>query len=322
LLTRESVVTTNYLINLRDIADRNYGQAWKRDLAAVYAAGALALLHQDSEANRLIGEYRMEKSSAGGQYFPKLSQDSQYVSLLARHFPERFAKLSLGEFERVLRPIEQGQFSTLSAAYAVGALKSYSELLRRNAARLGLASIDSSGRIRNLTAGGTLTRHAGLPDDAARVRFSASDAPMGAFAQVVETGFDAGLSPNAVRSGMEVFRKMPDRAKVGQEVTVRLRVRSLGGRIENAAIVELLPGGFELADESLDAERMGFDHIEVREDRIVFFGSVSDSGREISYRIKPTSRGNFVVPPPFAESMYDRGVNARGIPGKIEVVAR
>jgi uncharacterized protein YfaS (alpha-2-macroglobulin family) len=41
---------------------------------------------------------------------------------------------------------------------------------------------------------------------------------------------------------------------------------------------------------------------------------------EYSYKIKATNIGNYVTPPPYAESMYDRKVKARGIAEKISVV--
>jgi len=58
----------------------------------------------------------------------------------------------------------------------------------------------------------------------------------------------------------------------------------------------------------------------VREDRAVFFGTIGPSVREIVYRIKPTNRGVFIVPPVFAEAMYDRAIKARGLAEKITVI--
>ena len=55
---------------------------------------------------------------------------------------------------------------------------------------------------------------------------------------------------------------------------------------------------------------------EVREDRSVFFGTIDSRVKEITYQIKPCNRGEFVVPPIFAESMYDRNVKGCGVAGK------
>jgi uncharacterized protein YfaS (alpha-2-macroglobulin family) len=57
----------------------------------------------------------------------------------------------------------------------------------------------------------------------------------------------------------------------------------------------------------------------VREDRVIFFATVPVQGLEINYTIKSCNRGNFVVPPVFAESMYERNVKACSIGRKIVV---
>ena len=91
-----------------------------------------------------------------------------------------------------------------------------------------------------------------------------------------------------------------------------------GARITNAAITDLLPGGFEIVQGGTAGT--GCDYVDVREDRAVFYGNVDPAARTISYKIKATNRGEFVVPPPYAESMYDREIQARGLASKIKVV--
>ncbi|UPG85900.1 alpha-2-macroglobulin [Luteibacter aegosomatis] len=52
------------------------------------------------------------------------------------------------------------------------------------------------------------------------------------------------------------------------------------------------------------------DYADVREDRVVVYGYADPDVKEFVYRIKATNAGTFVVPPVFAESLYDRGVQA------------
>ena len=59
--------------------------------------------------------------------------------------------------------------------------------------------------------------------------------------------------------------------------------------------------------------------MDVREDRAVFYGTATNTVHEITYRIKPTSQGEFTVPPVFAESMYDKTVQSMGLAGHISV---
>ena len=51
VLTREGVVTTNYILNLRDYLDKQFAKEWPQDLTGVYLAGAWSMLKKDDEAN-------------------------------------------------------------------------------------------------------------------------------------------------------------------------------------------------------------------------------------------------------------------------------
>ena len=135
---------------------------------------------------------------------------------------------------------------------------------------------------------------------------------------------------DAITDGLEVYRELLDKSnkpvtttQLGEVITVRLRIRSLRPEsITNVALVDLLPGGFEVVSSSLSpgiSEINGVDYVEVREDRAVFYATVPSETLEITYQIKSCNRGNFVVPPVFAESMYDRNLKARGLGGKISV---
>ena len=58
-----------------------------------------------------------------------------------------------------------------------------------------------------------------------------------------------------------------------------------------------------------------------REDRVVIYGSFDDRITTISYRVKLTSSGSFVLPAAYAGSMYDRSVQAHTKPGRFDVSA-
>jgi uncharacterized repeat protein (TIGR01451 family) len=168
--------------------------------------------------------------------------------------------------------------------------------------------------------------------DATALRFHTPTAlnPPGAYYQVIEAGFDRKLSDKPITEGLEVYRELLDKSnkpvtttQLGGVITVRLRIRSLRPEsITNVALVDLLPGGFEVVSSSLSpgiSEINGVDYVEVREDRAVFYATVPAETLEITYQIKSCNRGNFVVPPVFAESMYDRNLKARGLGSKISV---
>jgi hypothetical protein len=62
-------------------------------------------------------------------------------------------------------------------------------------------------------------------------------------------------------------------------------------------------------------------HAEVREDRVVLYGSAGRDVTEFTYRLRATSAGRFTVPPAYAESLYERQLRARAPGTVIEVQA-
>ena len=174
-----------------------------------------------------------------------------------------------------------------------------------------------------------------------------------------------------LRRGMEVLREYTDgngkpisTIKVGDEVTVHLKFRSVNGdSIPSAALIDLLPGGFEPVldtpsavlpqennsgdegDGSQDGEAQdgeaqdggtapqgalagvagsssnwNIEYADVREDRVVFYGMITGDVSEVTYRIRATNAGTFVVPPAYGESLYRRNVQARSAGGQTIVV--
>ncbi|HEV7778594.1 MAG TPA: alpha-2-macroglobulin [Luteibacter sp.] len=72
----------------------------------------------------------------------------------------------------------------------------------------------------------------------------------------------------------------------------------------------------------LDTSTWSPDYADVREDRVVIYGTATPDVREFVYRIKATNAGTFVVPPAYGESLYDRNVQARSVGGKTMTVER
>jgi uncharacterized repeat protein (TIGR01451 family) len=334
VLSREGVVTTNYIINLRDYLDKNHAKQWQSDLTGVYLAGALHILKKQDEAVKLIGAYRIGQINKKeiNDFYQPLGADSQYIAVLAREFPDRLKKLPAADFQKVLQPIGEGTFNTLSAAYAVLALKSYARVVAQNPPELTIAEIDKAKKENVLASGKKLLLRADFSGNAAalRLRTPAVLNPPGAYYQVIEAGFDRKISDKPITDGIEVYRELLDKSnnpvtttQLGEVITVRIRIRSLRPEwITNVALVDLLPGGFEVVSSSLTpgvSSVKGVDYVEVREDRAIFYASIPNETREITYQIKSCNRGTFVVPPVFAESMYDRNVKGRGLGGKITV---
>jgi uncharacterized protein YfaS (alpha-2-macroglobulin family) len=201
-------------------------------------------------------------------------------------------------------------------------------------------------QIAAVTAGGAASPvehrgHGGAPCRGAggtprRLRFSAaSGAPL--FQQLVQSGFDREPPKTKVANGLEVSREI--RAAGGDaavtttsvrgKLDVVLYVRATDATTRQVAVVDLLPGGFEvdLTSDSL-AQRKSLvaaddawepDYVDVREDRVVLYGDVGEGAQRFVYRIKPTNRGHFQIPPVLIEGLYDRAAWGRGLGSAIDV---
>ena len=122
---------------------------------------------------------------------------------------------------------------------------------------------------------------------------------------------------------------------MGDQVDVHLKFRAVQEQatIAGVALVDLLPGGFELIIPTGSDEPEGacsfcaagptttnLSYADPREDRVVFYGTLTSDVQELVYRVKATNIGTYTIPPAYGEVMYDRGLLARSIAGKIEVV--
>ena len=140
-----------------------------------------------------------------------------------------------------------------------------------------------------------------------------------------ESGFDVELPHAALAEGIEVDRAYLNaqeqpvrRARIGEELTVRLRVRSTRQDVlTNVAVTDLPPGGLEIVTDSVRGR--GIEYRDVREDRLVVYGAFDRAPREIRYRVKAMSPGDFADPGAHAAAMYRRSVRGRSAAGRFVV---
>ena len=329
LLTRRGLVTTNYLTALQESLQASFGDAWRGDLVSAYMAASYALLRNDVLADALIAGYRLGESAAPDTDFDtRLGRDAQYAYLLARHFPERMAEIDGATVQRLVEPIFANRFNTLSAAYtmlALGEMHRYLETSGRLDAPVIVAQGDGEP-VEPQRSPGPFARSS-LAVGVERLRIEAASGG-GVYYTVSESGFDAEAPSGPLAAGLEISRVYIDaddepvqRVRVGDELTVRLRIRTQGGRVTNVAVTDLLPGGFEIVTESV-RERSGqwsWDYRDVREDRLVIYGAFDERMTEIRYRVKATSPGEFTAPAAHAAAMYDRGLRGHSAPGRLVV---
>jgi uncharacterized protein YfaS (alpha-2-macroglobulin family) len=368
LLTRRGAVTATILAALREALDANVAaEVWHDDLTAAYLAASYQLLKQERLAGELIEPAAGRLGSYGGNYrydyyYDPLIRDAQTLYLMARHFPERLRKMPPAFFQGIAKLLQQGHFNTLSSAYLLLAYDAYLQTATpETAGQMTITAADAEGRRQALQLPANFAPRAAFPETAVSLHF---EGPGGLplYYAVAEAGFDKQPPAAELRNGLEIARsylndagKVVNKIATGEEVTVQLRLRAIDrDRIDNVAIQDLLPGGFEpvlqtpgteeadeqdaSTDEQNDTGDEGqgetapswddrlstggewnAEYADVREDRVVLYGSVTRDLAEYRYRIRATAAGLFAVPPVYAEAMYEPDVQAHSSEGRMIV---
>jgi uncharacterized protein YfaS (alpha-2-macroglobulin family) len=345
LLTRNGAVTTPLVAGLRETLDAKYATTWKTDATASFMAATYQLLKQDKPAAELLGPLVKQLENGGADYrYANYSdptiRDAQLLYLLARHFPARLKALDAKTFARFVTPLANGRYNTLSASTSILAIDAMARTLGTDAlGKLSATQIDAQGKASPLALPANLLPRAAF--DAGTVKLKlANDSALTTWYAVTQTGFDRTPPTTELKAGLEVVReyvgadgKPLTAVKIGDEVTVKLSLRGIAGQgssaqVGNVALTDLLPGGFEPV-QSRTAEGAAstvtgpsLEYADVREDRVVIYAGANDSVQTWSYRIRATNTGEFVVPPAWAQSMYERERQARSLPGKVIVNAK
>lgn len=352
LLTRQGKVTTTLLASLRESLHNNFpDETWRQDLTAVYLAGSYQLLQQPDVADDFLKVVlkQSEQPPANQQfqnYYDPLIHDAQTLSMIAKHFPAQLKRLPSGFLQRIAKAVQQNHFNTLSSAYFLMAYQAYSDALPTEALiQLAISAIDYNGKLQALPLPVSVAPRTSFPNNTQSLRFQ-GPANMPLYYALAETGFDQQLPAQAKQQGLEIQRsylnaqgQVVDKVKLGEELSVLIRMRAIDhDAVSNLAIQDLLPAGFEVvlqdkkaannnnADPSLiwqDRLSTGgqwqSEYTDVREDRVLLYGTVSNSMAEYHYKIKAISAGVFTVPPIYAQAMYEPNIQAYSAAGVINV---
>lgn len=332
LLSRLGRVTTNFIVDLEKYLNKNQPERWQKSLTGAYIAAAYRLMHQDVEAQKLISAYQWampdkdkhDKDHLGqrGDFHSPLSQNAQYILLLAKHFQPRAKLLKPEQVHNLTSSIFNGEYNTISSAYSILALGAYSRLVLETDVKenITFSALKTNGTKTVLASSRRhpspfLTADYGLGIEQLRIQ-----AEQAFYYLNVQSGFEQTPNQRPITNGIEIQRDFFDQAgnkvtsfEQGKELQVRLRVRALDDRqLSNIAVVDLLPGGFEVIRSSVSrsSDDWQADHLDIREDRVLFYGRFGPRITELSYKVKLTASGTFVIPPSTAESMYDRAIRA------------
>lgn len=327
LLTRNEMVTTPYLSNLQLNLVEKHKNEWKKDVACVYMAATYKLLQQAQEAEALIKNYPLQRElfSENQEFYSALLNQAQSIILLARHFPEHVGAINRETMFLLAQRIASNQLNTLSAAYSIQALSAYAQInSQANQLPLSIYAIKNDHQEETLVSLSPLYEKVNVDTETQQLGFRNPTNRI-YFYQMNQTGFDRMISPKAIKKDLEITRKYYNQTgqeiqniELGQQVEVRIQARTLNQQtVNHVAIVDLLPGGFEIIPHSVRSS--GCDYVDVREDRIVFYGSLYSSLTELSYRLRATHKGDYQVPPILAQSMYHSSLQAQSVADRIKV---
>ena len=331
VLTRNEIVTTNYLTNLQLSLDKQPTIDWHNDITSVYIAATYQMLKSESDAEKIITYFKPanEKSvSFDTDFYNQDIANAQYIYLLANHFPKQLQQINDDTIMSLVNALSSDTLDTTLAGYSSLALSAYGKSYPHSTETNQTISVLTQDGKENLLASatGTLFQDILLDEKAQQVIFN-NPSREHYFYQLTQSGFDKNLPTKAINKGLEVYREYQnmdnsaiETTRLGEEIIVRIHARALDNQYHNnIALVDLLPGGFEVIRDSLNMQNI--DYADVREDRVIFFTSLGPDAKEITYKIKATNTGKFIVPPMIADAMYNPQLQSISLASHMTVTA-
>ena len=341
LLVRQGQVMSTEAMALRKRLTERYKGQWEQDITAAWLAAAYKLMRQDHDAEKAITAVRFGEDSAADLYDDPMTRDGFLLYVLSKHFPERLSSMPATALESLAARINSNVYNSLSAGTTLLGLNAYVTATHADTApQLAIRAVLRDKSVRSLELPETLMPKVAFTEDARAVRFS-SGTDLNAFYLVNQSGFDRTPPHEAIVKGFEILREYTDDAghpittiKMGSEVAVHLKFRAVQDRasIAQVALVDLLPGGFELVIPteqdatacffcSAGSSTPNISYADPREDRVVFYGALTSDILRKSFIAsrRPTSAPTRFRPRT-VKPMYDRSILARSVAGTIKVV--
>lgn len=361
LLTRQGIATGAILANLYEAhqkalvaADKDQHNAVASDLGAVYLAASYQMLKQEKIANELLqpafkqmltgDDYR--KHWYWRYYDDPLIENAALVQMVAKYFPKRIKEIPLHYWEQLAKVVSERYYQSHSASQVMLAVDAYqTTAMQASAGKVNLTAVDKKGLLTALALPEKLLlAKAEVPYGTSALKLS-NQGSFPLFYSWAESGYERKLPESAIASGMEIEHEFLDAsgkavtsASLGDELTVRVRVRATErAYIDQVALVDILPGGLEPVlsspEDTEDAnmpiwrKRLGgssswaIDYADIREDRVIFYGNVSNTLTEVTYKVRATNIGEFVVPAAYGEAMYEQRIFARAAGARFKVSA-
>ncbi|OCG59742.1 alpha-2-macroglobulin family protein [Gilliamella sp. GillExp13] len=275
LLTRQNQVTTSYLASTISNLNRK-DDSWKKDITAMYLASSYKMLKMDKEANKLIKPIWQQLEAAYDRawwlnnYYDPLVVNAGKIYLISKHFPEKAKDIPAQALENMVIMLNKQKYTTQSAAMTILALSNYSQSieqsnLSKDTLEINATSKDSEKQriIANLN--GILAK--GKFNDQDAQLSVTNKSSLSVWYMLSEQGYDKDIPKEPIKRGLEVHREFTDldgkpveQVKLGDKINVTIKIRAQADEgATNIAIVDLLPGGFEVVQQPIDSQEKDYD---------------------------------------------------------------
>jgi uncharacterized repeat protein (TIGR01451 family) len=318
VLTRNGIRTTKYINKVRDECDKIKG--FYNDCAAPFLAATYMLLKQTDEAEYILHKTKIlpvEKDSE--LCYDNLFMQCAYLYIMSKHFPARLDAVSSTVLTNITNEIYSNNYNTLSSSFAALALSSYVKTAGSpSGSGVRVYEVITQDKIPELSIPAGLYPVIAYSDKAKKIRI-VNEKTINLFYQVIQTGFDRKLPQYPIIKGIQIYKEYTDgegndvdEVAIGDEIEVHIKIRSIGTNdVNNIAIVDMLPGGFEVVLDTVRKEEgttLDVDYIDAREDRVVIYGLARNRITQYVYKIRAVTKGKYMTPPVFTEAMYNKDI--------------
>lgn len=319
ILTKNEKVTTSYIETLEQDIKNNKDAS--SEYPGLYLAASYAMMKQTDKGNKILSSIKRDMIfDSSWEFHNNLHYVSSYIDIISQYFPHRAKDIKTTQLELLSKYIGYEYYNTYSTSAAIRAVVSYAQLMDENGKSVYKVFEKADKTETEIPVTGVFVKNGIFSKSAQEIIFkNTADLPM--YYQTLQAGFETEIPAKAVKEGIEVYREFCNNKgekitsmELGEEITVKISFRSVQkGYINNVAIIDMLSAGLEADIDSIrnNSGDWNADYIDIREDRVILYGSITDSLSSFSYKARAITTGSFTVPPMFAEAMYNKDV--RGI---------
>ena len=263
LSARLKVVNGASLAALKQELKANFKDEWQKDPTAFFLAATHKLYKQDDEAEKLFAKFNVGDAFISAvndyqqNYYDQLSRDGTLIYLAALYAGESYKKIAnQNELKKLLISIAEYKYQTFSAAQLLLAFEAMEQRGRGQPLVAELkAMLDAKWQTLEAQSKETPLIWS-IPIKADQIQLKA-DAKDGLFYAYQKSGFASNAEQKIEKKNIEIIRQYKDvngaevkSVKLGDEVYVTLALRTTDEKSHShIAIVDLLPGGFELVQQ-------------------------------------------------------------------------